>query len=146
MQALFIKIKALHKLLLLLQVIAAILFLVVVYVPKNSVALIKNDANLQIVFLCVAIGCHFGGKHFFKVYLQKARNTAKLEAMQKLEFYKRGALIQWVLLTNASILGAICFFLTHNLAYLGVTALVILYFYLLQPNKFKLGIYLGIVL
>jgi hypothetical protein len=142
MQQQFVKIKALHKTLLLLQVITALLFLAVVYLQKNTNALMGNNPTLQVVFLCVAVACHFGGKHFFNQHIKKAKLATT--PLAKLQLYKKGALMQWALLTNASILAAICFFITYNLAYLGVAALIALYFFLLQPNKIKLGFYLGI--
>jgi len=98
---------------------------------------IKNtsDPFLYAVPL-VAIVAFIASNILFKQYLNKAISKESLH--EKTMLYQTAYIVRFAPLEGASLFGLVVFFLTHNLFFLLVSIILMVYFLTLRPTKDKM--------
>ncbi len=140
----FASFKLIHKAMLLGQIIATIIFLVLIVTKIQTPSLVEYDRLFQIVALLFTATAFFVGNIIFKKKIIKIQENTNLTIQQQFEQYKTASLIQWALLEAATLFNGIAFFLIGNYSFIALAAVIILLFVMLAPNKTKMAIQLGI--
>lgn len=84
----------------------------------------------------IAIGGSLASNIVFKNRLLEIKSVERLT--EKLEGYRSALIIRYALLEGPSLLAIIAYLLTANFFFLGIAAIVILYFASLRPTREKI--------
>jgi F0F1-type ATP synthase membrane subunit c/vacuolar-type H+-ATPase subunit K len=116
------------------QVVFAALAL---FISDNTALNLKpgNDPLFYISPVLVVFGI-FTGSFMFKQAVAKVAEKPSLS--EKLSAYQTALIIRYALSEGPSLFGIVCMLLTHNLYYLIVVGVNILYFIIIRPTKFKI--------
>jgi len=116
------------------QVVFAALAL---FVSDNAALNLKpgNDPLFYISPILVILGI-FAGSFLFKQAVAKVAEKHSLT--EKLSAYQTALIIRYALSEAPSLFGIVCLLLTHNVYYLIVVGVNILYFIIIRPTKFKI--------
>lgn len=102
----------------------------------------KNQAHTQNtdVFIYIApalaITGFFTGHFLFRKLLGNIKGDSPLKA--KLADYQSATIIRLASLEGPSLFAIVCFMLTGNMVFLGISAAIILYFIYLRPTRQKI--------
>ncbi|TXN36918.1 hypothetical protein FVB32_01125 [Flagellimonas hymeniacidonis] len=125
-------------------IMGPILFGTVVYFQTQNASLNFSDTDdiyLMIVPI-VAVSCIFLGNFIFK---QSIRNIPKtIDLRQKLARFQTASIIKYALAEAPALFGVVAFMITGNMAYLTISVVLILYFFMLKPTKEKIERYLDL--
>ncbi|MBC6491974.1 hypothetical protein ACFSQD_10380 [Flavihumibacter stibioxidans] len=134
--------QVLYRRLLYAQIVFGIIaFLLVqfnIIVPPADVPL---DRLLQVIAVLYSFAAVIVGIQLFRRRLETIRD-GKEHAREKLGRYRGASLVQWSLLESASIFCTICYLITGNWAFLGLTLTILVIFGGLNPFKHKVMIQL----
>ncbi len=97
---------------------------------------------LQIASIALSAGAVLLGQFFFKKRLKAVQ--AETRGKERLEMYRSTLIIQWALLEGAIILNAIFYFLTQNLAFIGLAAVLLLILFMVRPTELKTTLHTGL--
>ena len=98
---------------------------------------IKNTADpLLYVVPLFAIASFIASVILFKLLVSKAAGKETLT--EKVMAYQTALLVRFALLEGASLFGLVVFFSTHNLLFLFVSVILMVYFLTLRPTKDKM--------
>jgi hypothetical protein len=142
----FATFKLIHKGMLLGQVIATIIFLVLIVSKKQSPSFFEYDRVFQIVALLFTGLTFFVGNILFKKKINAIKLGAQFNTQQKFEQYRTASLLQWALLEAATLFNGIAYFLVGNYAFIVLASVIILLFAMQAPNKTKMALQLGLPL
>lgn len=119
-------------------IIAFLLVQFNIIVPPADVPL---DRLLQVIAVLYSFAAVIVGIQLFRRRLETIRD-GKEHAREKLGRYRGASLVQWSLLESASIFCTICYLITGNWAFLGLTLTILVIFGGLNPFKHKVMIQL----
>ncbi|HEY9113414.1 MAG TPA: hypothetical protein VIN10_01860 [Bacteroidales bacterium] len=95
--------------------------------------------ELRNIFLFVAplflVGGVFGSTIMFKKGLVEAKN--KTELLEKLNFYRSALIVRYALLEGPAFFTTVVYLITGDLLFLGMTALIIVIFLIINPSPEK---------
>jgi len=114
------------------------LFAVVTYTQFGASKFdIKNTADpLLYVVPLFAITSFIASVILFKLLVSKAAGKETLT--EKVMAYQTALLVRFAILESASLFGLVVFFSTHNLFFLLVSIILMVYFLTLRPTKDKM--------
>lgn len=111
---------------------------VIVYLNTQSASF--NFADTDNMFLVVvpifALSSVFLGDFIFKQSIKNIPRTSSLK--QKLTRFQTASIIKYGLIEAAAFFGVIGYYMTNNLAFLMISVILILYFFMLRPTKEKI--------
>jgi len=96
-----------------------------------------RDIFLILVPIFVAVGI-YASNIMFKNKINLAKE--KLSLIEKMSDYRSALLLRWALLEFPSFFSIIAFFLTGDFFFLGISALIIVFFINIKPNIDKVSI------
>lgn len=104
------------------------------------------DDSVSNIFIAVNIlfigSCLYASNFVFQNKMKSIDAMAPLSS--KLAEYRSASIIKWALLEGPSFLAIIFTFLTGNLIFLGLAALVMIYFVTMKPNADKAANEMGL--
>lgn len=142
----FTAFKLIHKGMLLGQIIATVIFLVLIVTKTQSPSFFEYDRFFQIVALLFTAASFFVGNILYKMKITSAKENIQITIQQKFERYRNASLLQWALLEAASLFNGIAYFLVGNYAFIALASVIILLFAMQAPNKTKMALQLGLPL
>jgi hypothetical protein len=142
----FAAFKLTHKAMLIGQIIATVIFLVLIITKTQSPSFFKHDRVFQIVALLFTGIAFFVGNILFKKKINACKENVQLTVQQKFEHYRTASLLQWALQEGATLFNGIAYFLVGNYAFIALAAVIILLFAMQSPNKTKMALQLGLPL
>ncbi len=125
-------------------IMGPILFGTVIYFQTQNASLNFSDTDdiYLIIVPIVAVSCIFLGNFIFK---QSIRNIPKTIGLrQKLARFQTASIIKYALAEAPALFGVVAFMITGNMAYLTISVVLILYFFMLKPTKEKIERYLDL--
>jgi hypothetical protein len=140
----FKALKIIHTAMLTGQILFAVVICYLMLSKILTAAAPQVDRYLQIAVLVVVAAGYYLGSFLFKKELVKIKEATSLSAQEKFTKYKTVSLIQWALLEVACLFCIISYFVTGNLANIGMAVLLIVLFALMAPNKTKIALQIGI--
>ncbi|UII80710.1 hypothetical protein [Flagellimonas sp. CMM7] len=115
-----------------------ILFGAIIYFQTQNTSF--NFSNTSDIYLMVvpivAVSCIFLGDFIFKQSIKNIPKTVNLK--QKLARFQTASIIKYALAEAPALFGIVAFMITGNMAYLVVSVVLILYFFMLKPSKDKI--------
>ncbi|MCL6268079.1 hypothetical protein [Flagellimonas myxillae] len=110
---------------------------------ENSVLDYSNTEDVFIFVVPIfALTGIFVGNLIFKQTMNAASTIEGLRA--KLTRFQTASLVKYALVEGPALLGFVAFYISENLTYLYIGAVLILYLYLLRPTKDKIERGLGL--
>lgn len=138
----FRSLQTLYRALLYGQIIFAILAVLLVQfrviAPPADIPL---DRLLQVIAVLYSFAAVLVGMQLFRRRVENLRNSQE-HAREKLAGYQNASMVQWALLESASIFCSICYIISGNWAFLGLTLTLLVIFGGLNPFKHKVMIQL----
>ncbi len=119
-------------------IMGPVLFGTVIYFQTQNASLNFSDTDdiYLIIVPIVAVSCIFLGNFIFK---QSIRNIPKTIGLrQKLARFQTASIIKYALAEAPALFGVVAFMITGNMAYLTISVVLILYFFMLKPTKEKI--------
>ncbi|SHG84992.1 hypothetical protein [Flagellimonas flava] len=115
-----------------------ILFGFVAYSQAKDAILDYSDSEqiFLIVVPILALSGIFMGNLLFNQILRSSSKESGLQG--KLARFQIASILRYALIEGPAFLGVVVFFITENLTYLYIAAVLILYLYLLRPTKDKI--------
>ncbi len=110
--------------------------LMIVSVILVDDAYIHFEATGEFYFYAVplvAVLCYFSGNFIYKQKLSPSNIKTSLK--EKLTNFQTAALLRYAIIEVASLFGIVIFITTHNLYYLLIAMVMVLYFITLKPTK-----------
>jgi len=95
------------------------------------------DRVLQVVAILISGTALFLGARIFRQRIERARDMLG-SAAEKITIYQSACLLQWSLLSGASLFCIISFLLVGNLSFLLLALTLLFFFFLSRPSKIKL--------
>lgn len=126
------------------QIIATVIFLLLIVTKTQSPSFFEHDRLFQIVALVFTGAAFFAGNILFKKKINAIKENTTLSTQQKFEQYRMASLLQWTLLEAATLFNGIAYFLVGNYSFIALAAVIILLFAMQAPNKTKMALQLGI--
>lgn len=127
------------------MLIAQILFSVIVYYLKqNNTSDLDNDfgRKIQMIITGIAVISVVAALFLFKKNIEKLKNIKELK--EKILKYRQASIIKFALLEFATFVAIIGYFLTLNISYLILSAVLIVFFALQRPTILGITNYLGV--
>lgn len=123
-----------------------LLFLGVAYFLGQNVEMTENvlkmKDTLQMIAPAMAIGGLLGGGVLYRSFLGKIDKNADITT--KLNSYQTASILRYALLEGPSIFASVCFLLTGDLIFLGLSGIIILAFVFHRPTKDKIALELNL--
>lgn len=113
-----------------------ILFAAVTFIIPQKLADNKGNDVLLLIVPIVAVSSFIIGHLLFKKLLSNIKTESPLKA--KLLSYQSATLVRLALLEAPSLFAIVSFMLTGKMVYMGIAALIVLYFIYLRPGKQKI--------
>ncbi len=124
------------------QVIFAAIAVFLKYNNQFPSSLTEMDKVFQVIAIALSFAGFFTGMSLFKKKVQQLKDSPNSVAA-KAEGYRSASITQWALLEGPSIFCIICFLLTGNYAFIGLSVALMLLFALAAPAKAKIMLLLG---
>lgn len=138
----FRDLQTLYRTLLYAQIIMAVIAILVVQlniiIPPADIPL---DRLLQVIAVLYSFAAVIVGLQLFRRRVEALRNSQE-HAREKLTGYRSASMVQWALLESASFFCSVCYIISGNWAFLGLTLTIIVIFGGLNPFKQKVMIQL----
>lgn len=96
-----------------------------------------TDNMFLIVVPVFALSCILVGSYIFSQSVKNIPRTGSLK--QRLTQFQTASIINYALIEAASLFGIIAFIMTQNLVFLLLSAIILLYFFMLRPTKEKIA-------
>ncbi len=115
--------------------------LVIFYITINgSSYYVERDlTNLFLVLIpVVAIGGIYLSLVIYKNRLSEVKSKSALS--EKMKNYRIASILRWAIIEFPSFMAIIAYFLTSEVFFLGIVALIIAYFFMIKPSPEKCGV------
>lgn len=107
------------------------------YTGNFSPSLAEQDQLMQLIAIAISFAAVFIGAAFVKKRIFQLRDSQQT-INEKAAAYRAVSILQWALLGGAALFCVIFFMLTGNLAFLCLSAAIMIWFSLTNPSKMKI--------
>jgi hypothetical protein len=133
--------RLIHRVLLISQLFFAGIFFSLIYFNEQIPLHPEWDRMLQLLALAIAFVAYVvGGKYIFNKRINAARQLGNIQ--EKFSLFRSASLIQYILITMASLVASFSFYLTGNLAFIIMSLVLIFIFAILAPSSLKVSVLL----
>ncbi|RYU91569.1 hypothetical protein EWM62_06410 [Mucilaginibacter terrigena] len=115
---------------------------VVLFLGKQSAAGPANDNQFIIIAAVLCVVAFAVGNLVYKQVIAAAVNKQTLT--EKMAGYMSALIVKFALIEGASLFSIVSFLLTGNYFFLGIAAVMVVYFFTLRPNLDKAAEELGL--
>ncbi|MBL0146909.1 MAG: hypothetical protein IPP48_15515 [Chitinophagaceae bacterium] len=106
----FKALQLIHKAMLLGQIVAAVIFLILIASKMQTAALQDKDRLFQVVAVVFSVAAVLIGSYLFKKKITGIKNKFEASIADKFTQYRTASIVQWALLEGATLFSCIAFF------------------------------------